>query len=354
MTAEQIAAAHQAEQIAVAEQAAAAGGELWSQVAPAAVAASWLALVPVLAGVVSGAQLAAAGAAFGYLVGLAGEYRVRPRPAGTVVPQSLAGIASDGRPLDTLLYQPAIRTLAAVGAGAPVEQALAVGAVELDMIVRTQVADAGRAADGVEMTAHREMTGYVRMLVPPSCSRCAVLAGRRYAWNAGFQRHPRCDCRHIPAPEDALDDATTDPKAYFDSLSEGEQDRVFTAAGARAIRDGADIAQVVNARRGAAGLTPAGGRLTDEEAAALRGSRRRGRLERTDVFGRQLLVTTEGVTVRGQAGRGLGAREDGVRRPGSRVRSARTPRLMPESIYEIAGDDRAEAIRLLKRFGYLR
>ena len=38
------------------------------------------------------------------------------------------------------------------------------------------------------------------------------------------------------------------------------------AAAAQAIRDGADIAQVVNARRGAKGLTTAGGgRLTEAE-----------------------------------------------------------------------------------------
>lgn len=28
-------------------------------------------------------------------------------------------------------------------------------------------------------------------------------------------------------------------------------------------------------------------------------------------------------------------------------------RVMPESIYQIAGDDREEAIRLLRRFGYI-
>src|SRR5690606_23965723 len=33
---------------------------------------------------------------------------------------------------------------------------------------------------------------YVRMLTPPSCSRCTVLAGRWYRKNAGFARHPGC------------------------------------------------------------------------------------------------------------------------------------------------------------------
>lgn len=348
-----VAQAHYTEQVAVEEQAAAAAQTLWSRVVPAAIAESWAALLPTLLSVVSAAQVVAAGGAGAYLLDLAEAFGLRPRPAGKVNPTAFAG-ASDGRPLDSLLYQPAIRALSTIQAGATTDRALTTGAAELDMIVRTQVADAGRTADGVALTSHREFGGYGRMLVPPSCSRCVILAGRIYKWNAGFERHPRCDCRHIPVPEDAGADLTTDPRAYFDSLSEAEQDKVFTKAGAQAIRDGADIGQVVNARRGAHGLTPAGARITAEEAQLLRGGRRRGHLERTDVFGRQLFVTSDGVTVRGAAGVRLGARETGRRRAGQRYRSARAPRLMPESIYEIAGDDRDEAIRLLRRFGYIR
>lgn len=59
-----------------------------------------------------------------------------------------------------------------------------------------------------------------------------------------------CDCRHIPCPEAVADDLTTDPRAYFDSLSGPEQERIFTRSGAKAIRDGADMGRVVNARRG--------------------------------------------------------------------------------------------------------
>ena len=40
-----------------------------------------------------------------------------------------------------------------------------------------------------------------------------------------------------------------DPYEAFNNMSEAEQNRVFAKAGARAIRDGADIFQVVNARR---------------------------------------------------------------------------------------------------------
>lgn len=158
---------------------------------------------------------------------------------------------------------------------------------------------------------------------------------------------------HVPAREDTAEAVQTNPRAYFDSLSQAEQNKAFTVAGAEAIRLGADVSQVVNARRGALGLTPAGARITAAEARMLRGGRDLGRLQTRDVFGRQVFTTTEGTTVRGQAGIRLGARETGVRLPGGRYRSAKTPRLMPESILSAAGGNRDEAVRLLRRFGYI-
>jgi hypothetical protein len=156
---------------------------------------------------------------------------------------------------------------------------------------------------------------------------------------------------HIPAAEDRADDIRTNPRAWFDSLSKAEQDKQFTKAGAESIRLGADISQVVNARRGAYGLTPAGARIIADEARMLRGGRDVGRLQPVDVFGRPTLVTTEGTTVRGIAGQRLGARETGVK-AGGRYTRARVPRLMPESLLA-AATDREDAIRLLRRFGYI-
>ncbi|MEU1240053.1 hypothetical protein ABZ388_06810 [Micromonospora parva] len=102
---------------------------------------------------------------------------------------------------------------------------------------------------------------------------------------------------HIPAREDTADDLRTDPRRYFDSLSAAEQDRLFTPAGAEAIREGADIGQVVNARRG---VYEAGGRQF------------------------------------------------------TRTNAGKRPRLMPEQILREANGDRAEAVRLLKLHRYLR
>lgn len=258
-----------------------------------------------------------------YVTDVLDEQRAPARRVATPTPERLVGVTGDGRTIDGLLHQAIVHAQQRVAEGEAPYRAWQAAGLDARMYINTIVADAGRAATGVAITS-RLGVGYRRMLVPPSCSRCVVLAGRYYHWSAGFRRHPNCNCRHIPAPESTADSKTTDPKVYFNSLSEDEQRRTFGAAAARAIRDGADMSQVVNARRG---LTIVGGRA-----------------QRTDVFGQQLLTTTEGVTRRGAAGRAMRAR-------GRNARS--TPRLMPEAIYEIAGTQ-AEAIELLRKNGYIR
>jgi hypothetical protein len=144
--------------------------------------------------------------------------------------------------------------------------------------------------------------------------------------------------------------AITDPKAYFNSLSRAEQERIFTVGGAQAIRDGADITSVVNARRG---MSTVGSWVEQRPGGAVT---HRGRTERTTAFGRQLQVTTEGTTRRGLFFQREYRRmqQQGLVPPGPIPRGVRlrTPRLSPEEIYRQA-DDRAEAIRMLKRFGYI-
>ncbi|MBP2323364.1 hypothetical protein JOF56_003749 [Kibdelosporangium banguiense] len=276
---------------------------------------------------------------------------------GAIIPASLAGVASDGLPLDSLLLQPLITASVAQAGGATASESMAAGLAQLTRIVGTQVQDAGRSATGLSIAA-RPRTGWVRLVEAKACSRCVILAGRWYRWSDGFDRHPMCKCRNIPAAEDTPGlTAQTDPKTHFNSLTEAEQNRQFTKAGAQAIRDGADIAQVVNARRGAMGLS-APGRLTAEEQKILRGGAERGRIVRTDVYGQPVYITSEGTTKRGLAGARLikasgstQSREQSNGQPIWRTRAA-TPRLMPESIYQIA-EDREDAIRLLKRFGYI-
>lgn len=261
------------------------------------------------------------------------EQGIDPDLEGETNVSALVGVASDGRPLDTLVGQ-------------------ADTDAQFDMIVATQLADVARMSAGVTGFSARGSSGYIRMISPGACSRCAVLSGKWFRWNQGFQRHPHCYCRHVPVGSEAQARAEgfmDDPDEYFKGLSKAEQDRVFTEAGARAIRDGADMNQVVNARRAAQGLNLAGGRLTLAEQQVLKGGRRRGALERVDVHGRQVFITREGITARGLAGERLGRL---AKRRGDRYRSSKTPRLMPESIYEVA-ESQEETLRLLRRFGYI-
>lgn len=310
---------------------------LWGQVAVSDLDASWRAVSGQVLALVAAGQLVAAEAADPYVAAVVAELGLRGDQTGSVVPDQLTGVASDGRDLSTLLDQPLIDAKTQIGEGATPAQATASAGSRLEMLAQTMVQDAGRLAVGMAIAARPRVTGYIRMLTPPSCSRCVVLAGQFYRWSSGFQRHPRCDCRHVPASEDVAGDLRTDPNAYFGSLSAAEQDKAFTKAGAQAIRDGADLSQVVNARRGAIGLTPAGARITAAEAKILRQGLDRGRLAPVELYGRQVYVTTEGMTKRGAAYKAVG--------PGR-------ARLMPETIYQIA-EDRADAVRLLKRYGYL-
>jgi hypothetical protein len=328
--------------------------------------ASWPAVQRDLLIVVSAAQLGAARNGAGYVPAVLAETGQPDGAVGEVDPRAFVGVASDGRELGPLLYgavttakDAARGTITTDGGvttyfpGVGAQEALARGGRWLDMAVWTQVADAARGATHVGIVARPQIGGYVRMLNPPSCSRCVVLTGKWYRFNQGFRRHNRCDCVHIPVSENRAGDFRTDPKAYFESLSKTDQDRIFTNAGAESIRLGADIGQVVNARRGARGLTPAGARVTAEEARILRGGLERGHLQTVDVFGRQVFTTTEGTTRRGVASVRLGAWEDGVKVPGARYRSSRTPRLMPESLLELSAGNRDEAVRLLRHFGYI-
>lgn len=349
------------------EATAAAGVEMWQHVDPGNLSGSWSQFMARLLVILRGAQLSAAAPADGFTTAALSAQGVRAPAEGQVVAAAFAGVASDGRALESLLLNPVIATKEAIGLGIPLQRSLATGQASLEMLLRTQVADAGRVADGVATVIRPRVGGYTRMVNLPSCSRCLILAGRVYRYDAAFERHPCCDCTELPVEGEDVTGFTTDAKAYFGSISASEQDRIFTKAGAQAIRDGADMNQVVNARRGAAGLAPAGARLTAQDKAAFTGGKR-GRLRATTVYGREVFITSEGTTRRGLAGQRLlaagsqlrveaaetvtrNARGGAVQRTVGRAR-VKTPRLMPESIYQLAAN-REEAVRLLQRFGYI-
>jgi hypothetical protein len=139
-----------------------------------------------------------------------------------------------------------------------------------------------------------------------------------------------CDCTHLPTTLIARHqyrNGFLNPDAYFKGLSRAEQDRIFTAAGARAIREGGDITAIVNARRG---------------------------MYTTTTYGRTVRATREGTTRRGlfhQAERRRAIAAGRIPTSGRGFRLM-TPRLLPEEIFKLAGS-RDEAIAMLRRFGYL-
>lgn len=127
----------------------------------------------------------------------------------------------------------------------------------LEQLIADLVQSAGRAAEGVAVVT-RQRIAFVRYLTPPSCSRCAVLAGRVYRWSESFMRHPNCDCVMLPTTVGQAPDLIADPVELV------EQGLVtdLSKADLKAIADGADLGRVVNVRRAAAGLREAGRVLT--------------------------------------------------------------------------------------------
>lgn len=190
---------------------------------------------------------------------------------------------------------------------------------QLDRLVMSLIADAARGAESVSITT-RPRVGYVRYLSPPSCSRCAILAGRFYRWSSGFQRHPGCDCTHLP---------TTDPRSEFIQDPQALVDKGLVTglskADRKALGDGADLSQLVNAKNGS--------------------------LRRVNFGpGRTVTTTNAGMTSRSIAGQRLG---DLQAVAGSRYRTSGRMRLTPDSIYLAADGDRTVALRLLKLHGYI-
>lgn len=207
---------------------------------------SWRSTGPRIVTLAYAAQLAATRLADPYLDDVLGELDIENDPVGFLRPRGFVGMAGDGRPVDSLLYGAVTTAKQAMGDGAAPQSALATGGEWLEMAAQTLVADTARGAVGAAMTARPAVTGWVRMLELPSCSRCVILAGKFFKYNQGFARHPRCDCRHIPATEAVAGDLTTDPRAAY----EAGQVRGLTEAQRRALDEGADFGRVVNGRRG--------------------------------------------------------------------------------------------------------
>jgi hypothetical protein len=201
---------------------------------------------------------------------------------------------------DVLRIAPA-RVTALLRSGVSEPVALERGQRFLEMVTMTETADAGRAADQVALIGAEPADpgkvwnyGWVRVIEPGACSRCAILAGRFYKWNEGFERHPACRCIHVPSRVATAGSLASDPRAYFNSLSLAERNRLFGKAVSEAIEAGGDMNRIVNA------------------------------------------ATKGKVWIAGD---------------GTRTKSGRRT---PWQLIKDAAGDRAEATRLLRQFGYIR
>lgn len=277
------------------------------------------------------------------------------KPSDLVVNSSaFVGIDGSGRELSALLFGAVTTTKQSVGLGLGSQQSLLAGQLYLASMMKTALHDTSRSADLTAATGDG-YTRYVRVVNAGACSRCAVLAGISSA-RTPFKRHPACKCSSFPiedgetsAPSGFHDNA----EDYFESLPPAEQDRVFTKAGAEAIRAGADISQLVTARRGATGIQygNAIGRGTRANSGRRMLPTQIGRnADGSPIYG---YVTTEGNTRRGQFGelnRNLGEAEQ--RLSGARYASTKYTRLMPETIVGLT-DDVELRKALLRDAGYL-
>lgn len=293
-TQQQQALSHHARQAAIAASAVAAVRRLFEKRAP------WGRILSTFASY----QYASAMAATQTIAGLAGG---RPQ----IDVRLFAGVSSAGFPIS----EPLVATIDR-HAPAPLEPLPAAWwddasafMADVAQLIESEVQDAGRSAFQAELVAGPTWQNYVRVLRPPSCKRCVVLAGRIYRDLEGFKRHPQCDCVHWPVQdwEQAHDEGlVSSPREAF----EKGQIRDLTQRERQAIEDGADITKVINSSRG---------------------------IYTADIFGRRVKATREATT----------------RRAAWRRANPSLPvRLRPEAIYRIA-KDREDAIRLLRLYGYL-
>lgn len=242
---------------------------------------------------------------------------------GVVDPTALVGISGAGIDIGEELDWTPVRAKQAVAEGDTAVAARSIAQSFLLQKTSMILMDTSRNGERASMAAHRA-GGFVRVVHGGACGRCVVLAGKWFKYNRGFLRHPRCHCIHAPASETMAGNWQSDPRAYFDSLNEPQQIKLMgSAANAQAVREGADISQVVNIYRRSSGL-----RYAQES-----GIKKVGGLK----------FTTEGTTRRGRAGQ----QQAGLRRNGQQQ-----VRPTPETIAMRATsvEDRQ---RLMRLYGYI-
>lgn len=244
----------------------------------------------------------------------------------------LVGWAGNGQNTFDNLWSSVLLGKQSIADGVSTNMALTIIENSLALRSRTILADTARASSLLSAKSHSFTAHYVRMLTPPSCGRCAILAGMPSGRKA-FERHPHCDCVAAwSTDERSLAKHYANATDYLNSLSSQDLAKTLgSQANAQAWKDGADLNQLVNAYRRSGSVRPA------------------------QLYGRTIKYTSEGTTKRGWAYSRMkqAGYVKGHVKYGSKYWRADRPRLMPESIYQVAGSDHAKAMRLLDNYGWL-
>jgi hypothetical protein len=330
------------------KQAIAAILALWRRLDSGNISGSWAALMPDAVAALVAAETVAAELADPYL--------------SQVLDNSTASAAIDVggmvEPSGGLLYLPAIEAKTLIGQGLGVGTALRSAEQRLAMYTQTSVADTARSAVAAGMAARPHAAGYYRVLRPPSCARCAILAGRFYRWNAGFKRHPRCDCQHRPVNE-------PDDRFEYDAhaaIAAGQVTGLSKADLKAIVEHGANPAQVVNAKQAMYNV----GQFQATNAATSRrsigGARMLARsIDRTagiDVTKQTYTnLTFDRLTAAKyadmfRAGKTFTRTTRDGRPQRYTYRFLRTPRPTAQQII-VSASSRSEAVRLLTNYGYI-
>jgi hypothetical protein len=294
----------------------------WRQLDPREASASWVEEVrPQVVTAVEEAQQESAALAPLYIAGTLLAAGAVSAPLALLVASAFVGLAANGLLISALMDFAFGYYRRAKAADVPETEARALGLAKLLTYVSTETDDTARLAVHVGAVVEPEIAGYERVVTLPACGRCILLSGRLYRYSTGFLRHPRCDCSMRPVTSEQWREGGTSrsPQALFDGMTRAQQDKAFGKGEAAAIRAGADIGRVVNARRAGQVYVAGGYELTREA------------------------ITSRGI------GRQLGA----LAKQGGRYRRSQVPRPTAAQLVNAMGGNQEELIRQLRRFGYL-
>lgn len=223
--------------------AALATSALWGRIPPGSDwTAEWTKQLRVATALVAAAQFGAASDAIETVPAELEEAGYPERQLAKADPRGFVGwmmheFDDEASPLDEVLMWGPLNASRRLHEGASEVDRLDAGRRVLEALTRTSVTDASReAASAQGVATARTVAAWYDP--PPFCQRCAVLIGKRVRWDTQFRRHPQCDgqVQHISERDHR-------------SLGAPSLDDIYdlTEAQRSAVKDGADLSQVVNA-----------------------------------------------------------------------------------------------------------